>query len=54
MLLTQRAIPDTIFFIGVAALAIFSVKALFNLRKVTYKEGEQLPLPVKDLAVDDE
>ncbi|MBT2694216.1 cbb3-type cytochrome c oxidase subunit I [Bacillus sp. ISL-55] len=52
MLLTLRAIPDTIFLIGVAALAIFSVKALFNLRKVTHKEGEQLP--VKDLAVDED
>lgn len=52
MLLTLRAIPDSIFLIGVAALAVFSVKALFNLRKVTHKEGEQLP--VKDLAVDEE
>lgn len=52
MLLTLRSIPDTIFLIGVAALAIFSVKALFNLRKVTHKEGEQLP--VKDLAVDED
>ncbi|MBT2639045.1 cbb3-type cytochrome c oxidase subunit I [Bacillus sp. ISL-39] len=52
MLLTLRAIPDTIFLIGVAALAIFSVKALFNLRNVTHKEEEQLP--VKDLAVDED
>ncbi|RSD26550.1 nitric-oxide reductase large subunit [Mesobacillus subterraneus] len=52
MLLTLRAIPDTIFLIGVAALAIFSIKALFNLRKVTHKEEEKLP--VIDLAVDEE
>ena len=52
MLLTLRAIPDSIFLIGVAALAIFSVKALFNLRKVTHKEEEQLP--VKDLAIDED
>lgn len=52
MLLTLRAIPDTIFLIGVAALALFSIKALFNLRKVTHKEEE--PLPVKDLAVDED
>ncbi|KIY22221.1 MULTISPECIES: nitric-oxide reductase large subunit [Mesobacillus] len=52
MLLTLRAIPDTIFLIGVAALAVFSIKALFNLRKVTHKEEEKLP--VKDLAVEEE
>ncbi|HAQ07390.1 MAG TPA: nitric-oxide reductase large subunit [Bacillus bacterium] len=52
MLLTLRAIPDTIFLIGVAALAIFSIKAMFNLRKVTHKEEELLP--VKDLAADEE
>ncbi|MBT2641991.1 nitric-oxide reductase large subunit [Bacillus sp. ISL-41] len=52
MLLTLRAIPDTIFLIGVAALAIFSLKALFNLRNVTHKEEEQLP--VKDLAIDED
>ncbi|MFB6466064.1 nitric-oxide reductase large subunit [Cytobacillus sp. Hz8] len=51
-LLTIRAVPDTIFLIGVAALAIFAVKALFNLRKVTHKENE--PLPVKDLAIDED
>lgn len=49
-LLTLRAIPDTFLLIDVAALAVFSIKALFNLRKVTHKEEE--PLPVKDLAVD--
>jgi nitric oxide reductase subunit B len=52
MLLTLRAIPDTIFLIGVAALALFSIKALFNLRKVTHKEEE--PLPVMDLAVEED
>lgn len=51
-LLTIRAIPDTIFLIGVVGIMFVSVKALFNLRKPTHKEGE--PLPVKDLAVDDE
>ncbi len=51
-LLTIRAIPDTIFLVGVAVLLIFCVKALFNLRGITHKENE--PLPVKDLAADDE
>jgi len=52
MLLTLRAIPDTIFLIGVASLAVFSIKALFDLRKVTHKEEEKLP--VKDMAVEEE
>ncbi|WP_070119791.1 nitric-oxide reductase large subunit [Bacillus marinisedimentorum] len=47
-LLTWRAVPDTIFLIGAAGIAIFAVKALFNLRKPTHKENVQLP--VKDLA----
>jgi nitric oxide reductase subunit B len=51
-LLTWRAIPDTIFLIGVVALLVFSLKALFNLRKPTHKEEEKLP--VRDLAVDEE
>ncbi len=51
-LLTIRAIPDTIFLLGVIALALFSVKALFNLRKPTHREMEALP--VKDLAVDED
>lgn len=52
LLLTLRAIPDSIFLIGVGALAIFSIKALFNLRHVTHLEEE--PLPVKDLAAEEE
>jgi nitric oxide reductase subunit B len=51
-LLTIRAIPDTIFLVGVAILTIFCIKALFNLRSVTHKEEE--PLPVSDLAVDED
>lgn len=51
-LLTIRAIPDTVFLIGVAILVVFCIKALFNLRKVTHQENE--PLPVKDLAVEEE
>jgi len=45
-------VPDTIFLIGVVVLMLFCVKALFNLRKPTHKEGERLP--VKDLSVDEE
>lgn len=51
-LLTIRAIPDTVFLLGVAILVVFCIKALFNLRKVTHQENE--PLPVKDLAVEEE
>lgn len=51
-LLTIRAIPDTIFLIGVIAFAYFCVKVLFNLRKPTHRELE--PLPVKDLTVDED
>ncbi|WML47746.1 cbb3-type cytochrome c oxidase subunit I [Neobacillus sp. PS3-34] len=51
-LLTWRAVPDTIFLIGVASLLAFCIKAIFNLRKPTHKEGE--PLPVKDLAADED
>ena len=51
-LLTWRAVPDTIFLIGVVALLVFAVKALFNLRKPTHNENEKLP--VKDLAVDED
>ena len=47
-LLTWRAVPDTIFLIGVASLLLFCLKAMFNLRSVTHKENETLP--VKDLA----
>lgn len=51
-ILTYRAIPDTIFLIGVVILLVICLKAMFNLRKVTHKEGDALP--VKDLAKDDE
>jgi nitric oxide reductase subunit B len=51
-LLTWRAVPDTIFLIGVIALVIFCLKALLNLRKPTHTENEKLP--VKDLAIEEE
>lgn len=51
-LITIRAIPDTIFLIGVVLIMYVAVKAIFNLRKPTHQEGE--PLPVKDLAVDED
>ncbi|GGJ70352.1 nitric oxide reductase subunit B [Anoxybacillus voinovskiensis] len=47
-LLTLRAIPDTIFLVGVITLMVFSVKALFHLRKPTHQEEQALPVP--DLA----
>jgi nitric oxide reductase subunit B len=51
-LLTIRAIPDTIFLVGVVILLVFCIKALFNLRKPTHQENE--PLPVKDLASEED
>jgi nitric oxide reductase subunit B len=51
-LLTWRAVPDTIFLIGVVTLLVFAIKAMFNLRKPTHQENEKLP--VKDLAVEEE
>ncbi|GHH98239.1 nitric-oxide reductase large subunit [Neobacillus kokaensis] len=51
-ILTWRAVPDTIFLIGVIVLTLFCIKALFNLRKPTHKEEEKLP--VKDLSVNEE
>ncbi|MDQ6599408.1 nitric-oxide reductase large subunit [Bacillus salipaludis] len=51
-LLTWRAVPDTIFLIGVVILMVFCVKCLFNLRKPTHKEEEKLP--IKDLTLDEE
>jgi nitric oxide reductase subunit B len=51
-LLTWRAVPDTIFLIGVLILVLFSFKAMFNLRKPTHKEMEKLPL--KDLTIDED
>jgi nitric oxide reductase subunit B len=46
-LLTIRAVPDTIFLIGVIVMMVFSVKSLFHLRKPTH--GEEEVLPVVDL-----
>ncbi|WML44022.1 nitric-oxide reductase large subunit [Neobacillus sp. PS3-40] len=51
-LLLFRAVPDTIFLIGVIALVVFCVKAFFNLRKPTHGENE--PLPVRDLTIDED
>lgn len=51
-LLLIRAVPDTIFLIGVIALVYFCIKMFFNLRKPTHGENEQLP--VADLSLDDE
>ncbi len=51
-ILTYRAIPDTIFLVGVVILLVFILKAMFNLRKATHKAGEILP--VKDLSKDEE
>ncbi|MCM3569795.1 nitric-oxide reductase large subunit [Neobacillus mesonae] len=51
-LLDIRALPDSIFLIGVIAFVWFCVKALFNLRKPTH--GELEPLPVKDLTLDED
>lgn len=51
-LLYFRAIPDTIFLIGVVILLVFVIKAFFNLRPVTHQEAEQLP--VTDLSKDED
>lgn len=51
-LLTWRALPDSIFLIGVIVLMLFCFKALFNLRKPTHKENEKRP--VKDLSIDED
>jgi nitric oxide reductase subunit B len=51
-LLLFRAVPDTIFLIGVIALVVFCVKAFFNLRKPSHGENE--PLPVRDLTIDED
>lgn len=51
-ILTWRAVPDTIFLIGVVILVLFCIKAFFNLRKPTH--GEEELLPVKDLAIDED
>lgn len=51
-LLLFRAVPDTIFLIGVVGLVYFCIKAFFNLRKPTHEENE--PLPVKDLTTNED
>jgi nitric oxide reductase subunit B len=51
-ILTWRAVPDTIFLIGVVILVLFCIKAFFNLRKPTH--GEEVPLPIKDLSIDED
>jgi nitric oxide reductase subunit B len=51
-LLLFRAVPDTIFLIGVVGLVVFCVKVFFNLRKPTHGENE--PLPVRDLTNDED
>lgn len=51
-LLLFRSVPDTIFLIGVVGLVVFCIKALFNLRKPTHGENE--PLPVRDLTIDED
>ncbi|WP_042457719.1 nitric-oxide reductase large subunit [Neobacillus dielmonensis] len=50
-ILTWRAVPDTIFLVGVVILVLFCIKSLFHLRKPTHKEEERLP--VKDLTLED-
>ncbi|WP_462411986.1 nitric-oxide reductase large subunit [Neobacillus sp. Marseille-QA0830] len=50
-LLTWRAVPDTIFLVGVMILVLFCIKALFHLRKPTHKEEEKLP--VRDLSIEE-
>ncbi|MDQ0215491.1 nitric oxide reductase subunit B [Oikeobacillus pervagus] len=51
-LLLLRSVPDTIFLLGIVPFVYFCVKVLFNLRKPTHKENEELP--VKDLTKDEE
>jgi nitric oxide reductase subunit B len=45
-LLLIRAVPDTIFLIGVILLVVFCIKVFFHLRKPTNVEDEQLPSEV--------
>nr|WP_033827679.1 nitric-oxide reductase large subunit [Bacillus andreraoultii] len=41
-LLLFRSVPDTIFIVGVVILLVFSIKAMFNLKKPTVKDGEEM------------
>jgi nitric oxide reductase subunit B len=47
-----RAVPDTIFLIGVICLVVFCIKVFFHLRKPTYGEKEPLPSEVFTLTED--
>jgi nitric oxide reductase subunit B len=51
-LLLIRAVPDTIFLIGVILLVVFCIKVFFHLRKPTKGEEEQLPSEVFTLKDD--
>jgi nitric oxide reductase subunit B len=51
-LLLIRAVPDTIFLIGVILLVVFCIKVFFHLRKPTNGEEEQLPSEVFTLKDD--
>jgi nitric oxide reductase subunit B len=51
-LLLIRAVPDTIFLIGVILLVVFCIKVFFHLRKPTKGEEEQLPSEVFTLKED--
>ncbi|NMD68682.1 nitric-oxide reductase large subunit [Bacillus sp. DNRA2] len=51
-LLLFRAVPDTIFLIGVVGLVFFCIKSFLHIRKPTHGENE--PLPVKDLTISED
>lgn len=51
-LLLIRAVPDTIFLIGVILLVVFCIKVFFHLRKPTNGEEEDLPSEVFTLKDD--
>src|SRR5690625_4135372 len=42
-LLLVRAVPDTIFLIGVVILVIYCIKLMFHLKKPAYKGGAEIP-----------
>jgi len=42
-LLLVRAVPDTIFLIGVVILVIYCIKLMFHLKKPAYKGGDEIP-----------
>jgi nitric oxide reductase subunit B len=51
-LLLIRAVPDTIFLIGVILLVVFCIKVFFHLRKPT--NGEEEPLPSEAFTLKDD